>query len=85
MAAADRRSAEEVVLPIYLVEERRSVEVADGEVVGFGFIPYLDPLGTQALVEDNDAPVLPGVFFARVVGVAFHDDVCNFPTSAPAE
>lgn len=79
MTAADRRSAEEVVLPVYLVEERRFVEVADGEVVGLGFTPYLDPSHTLALIEDDEAPVLPGVFFAQVVGVSFHDDVLQLP------
>lgn len=79
MPASERRSGEEVVLPVYLVEERQSVQVAEGEVVGLGFRPFLDPSCTVGLDEDDSGPVLPGVFFARVAGVSFHDDILQLP------
>jgi hypothetical protein len=70
----ERRSPEVVVLPIWLVEDHRTHEVADGEVVGLGYIPYLDRERTLPLAEDDREPVLPGVFCTRVSGVSFHDD-----------
>ncbi len=79
MTEDERRAVEGVVLPVWLVEERRTVEVADGEIVGLGYTPYLDRQCTVPLDEDNAAPVLPGVFCARVSGVSFHDDVAQLP------
>lgn len=63
------------MLPVWLAEDRRTVEVADGEVVGVGYTPYLDPERKVTLFEDSRAPVLPGVFCTRLTGVSFHDDV----------
>jgi len=75
----DRRAASGVVLPVWLVEARRTLEVADGEIVGLGYIPFLDRERTIPLTEDSTSPVLPGVFYARVSGVSFHDDVARLP------
>jgi hypothetical protein len=75
MSERDRRSSEQAVLRVWLAEDRRRIEVADGEVVGVGFTPYLDPEREVALFEDSSSPVLPGVFCTRLTGVSFHDDV----------
>jgi hypothetical protein len=75
----NRRASDQVVLPVYLVDDRRSVEMADGEVVGIGFTPFLDEARTVELVQDDRAPVLPGVVYSGVSGVAFHDDVLQLP------
>jgi hypothetical protein len=74
-----RRAADKVVLPIYLRDDAVAVPVADGEMFGFGFKPYLDRERTVELLADDSAPVLPGVFFTRVEGVSFHDDVLQMP------
>ena len=68
-----------VVLPIYLTDERSTVELADGEVVGVGFTPFLDEARTVEIKEDDRSPVLPGVVYSRVAGVSFHDDVIQLP------
>jgi len=75
----ERRAKAEVVLAVWLAEDRRTVEVADGELVGQGFVPYLDEALTVPLMEDGRSPVLPGVFCTRVAGVPFHDDVVQLP------
>jgi len=67
------------VLPVWLVEDQRRVEVADGEIVGLGYAPFLDEAQTLPLAEDSSSPVLPGVFCTRVSGVSFHDDVAQAP------
>ncbi len=67
------------MLPIYLQDDERSVAVADGEMFGLGFKAFLDEERTVELIENDQSPVLPGVFFTRVVGVAFHDDVLQLP------
>jgi hypothetical protein len=64
---------------VFLADDRCSVELADGEVVGVGFKPFIDEARTEELVEDDRAPVLPGVFYTRVAGVSFHDDVLQLP------
>jgi hypothetical protein len=74
-----RRAADRVVLPIYLGDDAVAVPVADGEMFGFGFKPFLDRERTVELRPDDSAPVLPGVFFTRVAGVSFHDDVLQMP------
>jgi hypothetical protein len=74
-----RRSADQVVLPIYLRDDAVTVHVADGEMFGFGFKPFLDSDRKVELLADDNAPVLPGVFFTRVAGVSFHDDVLQMP------
>jgi hypothetical protein len=79
VAGDERRANEGVVLAVWLAEDRRTVEVADGELVGLGFAPYLDEARTIPLVEDGRSPVLPGVFCTRVDGVPFHDDVVQLP------
>ena len=79
MTDEERRSAGGVVLPVWLVEDQRSIEVADGEIVGLGYAPFLDEARTVPLVEDSSSPVLPGVFCTRVSGVSFHDDVAQLP------
>ena len=56
--------------------------MADGEIVGLGYAPYLDPGRHVPLAEVDTAPVLPGVFCARVSGVTFHDDVAQLPRFA---
>ena len=83
MARDERRAKQGVVLAVWLAEDRQTVEVADGELVGHGFAPYLDEARTIPLVEDGRSPVLPGVFCARVAGVPFHDDVVQLPHSRP--
>jgi hypothetical protein len=75
----ERRAVGGVVLPVWLVEDRQTVEVADGEIVGLGFTPYLDQERTVPLPEDSTAAVLPGVFCTQVSGVSFHDDVAQLP------
>jgi hypothetical protein len=79
MTERDRRAGEPIVLPVYLSDDRQSVETADGEVVGLGFKPFLDGARTIEIVEDDRSPVLPGVFYTRVAGVSFHDDVLQLP------
>ncbi len=79
MSDRDRRAGEPIVLPVFLSDDRQSVETADGEVVGFGYKPFLDGARTVEIKEDDQAPVLPGVFYSRVVGVSFHDDVLQLP------
>jgi hypothetical protein len=76
---AKRRTHDGMVLPIYLADCRRTVEAGDGELVGMGFTPFLDPDHTEEIHEDHGAPVLPGVFYANVEGVSFHDDVLQLP------
>jgi hypothetical protein len=75
----ERRAGDAIVLPVFLRGDRCSIEQADGEVVGFGYKPFLDEARTMELVEDDGAPVLPGVFYTRVTGVSFHDDVLQLP------
>lgn len=75
----NRRAGDEIVLPVFLGDGRCSIEVADGEVVGVGFKPFLDKARTVELIEDERAPVLPGVVYTRVAGVSFHDDVIQLP------
>ena len=79
MIDEERRASGGVVLPVWLAEDRRRVETADGEIVGFGYAPFLDAERTVPLVEDGTAPVLPGVFCARVSGVSFHEDAAQLP------
>jgi hypothetical protein len=79
MIGDERRAADDLVLPVWLVEDRRKVEMADGEMVGWGYAPFLDPGRTVPLAEDGAAPVLPGVFCTPVSGVPFHDDVIQLP------
>jgi hypothetical protein len=79
MNEGDRRSTGGVVLPVWLAEDRRRIEVADGEVIGVGYTPYLDPDRNVTLFEDSTSAVLPGVFCARLTGVSFHDDVVQLP------
>ena len=79
MARRERRAGDPIVLPVFLVDDRCSVEQADGEVVGFGYKPFLDEARSVELTEDDRWPVLPGVFYTRVVGVSFHDDVLQLP------
>ncbi len=55
------------------------VEVADGEIVGLGFAPFLDGHARILWSRTGRAPVLPGVFCTRVAGVPFHDDVAQLP------
>jgi hypothetical protein len=75
----DRRAGEEIVLPVFLLDHQSIVQGADGDDVGRGFRVFLDALRTVELVENERAPVLPGVFYTRVAGVSFHDDVLQFP------
>jgi hypothetical protein len=75
----NRRGGREIVLPVFLADGRCSIEMADGEVVGVGFKPFLDEARTVELIEDEQAPVLPGVVYTRVAGVPFHDDVIQLP------
>src|SRR5580692_536949 len=79
MPRRERRTGDAIVLPIFLVDDRCSIEQADGVLVGFGYKPFLDEARTVELIEDDDSPVLPGVFYARVAGASFHDDVLQLP------
>ncbi len=79
MSVPNRRAADDILLPIYLEDDDRAVPVVDGELFGFGYKAYLDRERTVELVENDRAPVLPGVFFTRVTGVSFHDDVLQLP------
>ena len=79
MSVPNRRATDDVLLPIYLRDDDRTVAVADGEMVGFGFKAFLDQERTVELIENDQSPVLPGVFFTRVSGVAFHDDALQLP------
>ena len=79
MPGQERRTGDPIVLPVFLSRDRCSIEQADGEVVGLGYKPFLDEARTVELVEDDSAPVLPGVFYTRVAGVSFHDDVLQLP------
>jgi hypothetical protein len=79
MSVPNRRAADDIVLPIYLEDDDHTVPLADGERFGFGFKVYVDEERTHELVESDSSPVLPGVFFTRVAGVSFHDDVLQLP------
>jgi hypothetical protein len=79
MPGQERRTGGPIVLPVYLSDDRCLIEAVDGEVVGVGYRPYLDEARTVELVEDDHAPVLPGVFYTRVAGVSFHDEVLQLP------
>jgi hypothetical protein len=79
MPVPNRRAADDVHLPIYLADDDRTVPVADGELFCLGFKAFLDEERTVELVENDRSPVLPGVFFTRVIGVSFHDDVLQLP------
>lgn len=79
MSVPNRRAADDILLPIYLKSDECTLSVADGEIFGLGFKPYLDRERTVELSENDASPVLPGVFFTRVAGVAFHDDVLQLP------
>jgi len=81
----NRRSADEIRLPVFLSDDRCSIEMADGEVVGLGFKPFVDKARTVELVEDDRSPVLPGVFYTRIAGVSFHDDVLQLPHFAAGQ
>jgi HIRAN domain len=70
-----RRANDGVSLAVFLTPSQVSIEGPDGELVGLGFRAFLDRERTVELCEDDLAPVLPGVFFTRVDGVDFHDDV----------
>ena len=85
MSVPNRRAADGVVLPVYLEPCERTVQSADGEIFGLGFKAFLDPARTEELREDDTAPVLPGVFFTRVAGVSFHDDVLQLPHFAAGQ
>jgi hypothetical protein len=85
MTVGNRRAGDEVVLPVFLADGRCSIETPDGEIVGFGFKPFLDESRTIEIREDDQAPVLPGVFYTRVAGVPFHDDVIGLPSFAAGE
>ncbi len=79
MPGSERRAADTIVLPVFLRGDRCSIEHAGGEIVGVGYRPFLDEARTVELIEDERYPVLPGVFYTRVAGVAFHDDVLQLP------
>jgi hypothetical protein len=79
MGERGRRAGDEIVVPVFLAHGERSIEVADGTVVGFGFRVFLDRERSVELVEDDQAPVLPGIFHTQVAGVSFHDDVLQLP------
>jgi hypothetical protein len=78
-ATPNRRATDDIVLPVYLTPARSTVELADGEVVGIGYTPFLDEARTVEIKEDDRSPVLPGVVYTRVAGVSFHDDVIHLP------
>jgi hypothetical protein len=71
----ERRAADPVVLPVFLRDHQCVIEDPDGQVLGTGYQTFLDEARTVELTEDGRAPVLPGVFYARVVGADFFDDV----------
>jgi hypothetical protein len=75
MGSGNRRAGDDIVLPVYLTDGRSLVESPDGEMVGVGFKPYRDRARSVEVFEDEHAPVLPGVFYTRIAGVPFHDDV----------
>jgi len=75
----NRRAGDEITLRVHLAEHRTSVPGAEGEELGVGFKAYLDEARTEEIVEDDRAPVLPGVFYSRVAGVRFHDDSLQLP------
>ena len=79
MPGHERRAGDAIVLPVFLADDRCLIEQADGEIVGFGYKPFLDEARTVELVEDDGAPVLPGVFYTRVAGVTFHDEALQLP------
>ena len=74
-----RRGGDEILLPVFLSDGTCSIEVADGNTVGLGFKPFLDDARTVEIIEDDQSPVLPGVFYTRVAGVFFHDDTLQLP------
>ncbi len=85
MADRNRRATDDIVLPVYLEDDECTVPVADGELFGFGFRAFLDRERTVELTENDRSPVLPGVFFTRVTGVSFHDDVLQLPHFAAGQ
>jgi hypothetical protein len=81
----ERRAGDDVVLPVYLADGRRSVEDDGRELSGSGFRPFLDAARTVELVENHRTPVLPGVVYTRVAGVSFHDDAVLLPHFAAGQ
>jgi hypothetical protein len=84
-AGPDRRAGEEIVLPVFLLDHQSTVQGPDGDEVGSGFRAFLDGPRTVELFENERVPVLPGVFYTRVAGVSFHDDVLQLPQFAVGE
>jgi hypothetical protein len=84
-AGPDRRAGEEIVLPVFLLDHQSTVQGPDGDEVGSGFRAFLDGPRTVELLENERVPVLPGVFYTRVAGVSFHDDVLQLPQFAVGE
>ncbi len=68
-----------LVLSVFLRDHQCAIDQPGGTVIGTGYKPYLDEDRTVELVEDDRAPVLPGVFFTQVMGADFHDDVIRLP------
>ena len=76
----ERRAGERIVLPVFLTGDRCSIEQAEARRGCRLRVPALPRRGQDGgLVEDDGAPVLPGVFYSRVAGVSFHDDVLQLP------
>jgi hypothetical protein len=78
-AGGNRRASDEIKMRVHLAEYRCSVQGTDGEELGVGFKAYLDEDRTVEIIEDDLAPVLPGVFYTRIAGVTFHDDSLQLP------
>jgi hypothetical protein len=78
-AGGNRRASDEITLHVHLAEYRCSVQGTDGDEVGVGYKAYLDEAHTVEIIEDDLAPVLPGVFYTRIAGVTFHDDSLQLP------
>jgi len=85
MSVPNRRATDRIDLPVFLLADERAVQSIDGEVFGLGYRAFLDKARTEELLENAEAPVLPGVFFTRVAGVSFHDDVLQLPHFAAGQ
>ena len=63
----------------YVDDMNAVAEGCDALVVATEWDEFIDEARTVEIIEDDGAPVLPGVFYTRVAGASFHDDALQLP------